>query len=83
MLKGKQLREAVAEKLGLELDNVRLSKGRATVKTKYFYRSRSCDAWGESLQEKLGSEFKVEETQDHWNAWPKDSFFVAFIVSSS
>ena len=81
-LKGKKLREAVAEKLGISLDDVHLSKGRAMVKSSYFYRNTPVDKWAERIQEKLGSEFKVVEWLDHWAPWPRDSYYVAYIVSA-
>ena len=86
MLKGKKLREAVASKLGLDLNDVRLSKGRAMVKAHYFYRNGTLEGWVEKLQDiqnTLGGEFKVVEYSDRWAPWPKDSFLVAWIVSNS
>lgn len=51
-----------------------------SVQRTYFYRhGNTAEGWGERVMSQLGASFELVRTQDHWNAWPKDSFFEAVV----
>lgn len=58
--------------------------GTYSVQKNYFYRhGNTAEGWGEKVSMRLTSNYQVTETHDHWNAWPKDSYFEAIVIKVS
>jgi len=78
----KQLREMLES--NMHADKISVTKKRITVKKGYFYTfgyssNKLAEKVRTLLEEHKVSFFSIED-EDHWNAWPKDSFFKVIVT---
>ena len=60
---------------------VRKKNGTFELRRSYFYtHGTTQEDWGRWVMGKLpAGQFELVETDNSWNAWPKDSYFSAFV----
>lgn len=80
----KQVKKAVSESsLVFEDKMIAHKDGTVSVKRMFFYtHGATAEEWMEKVAAALdeqGVEFKRIRSAEHWNAWPKDSYFVAVV----
>ena len=82
MIFKKFIEEYVEAHVGVGIDKVvRHKDGTYSFKHGFFYRlGMTSEKWAEKVSkglEKAGVTFELVDSTEDWNAWPKDSWFVA------